>query len=451
MAKKTEKAGRDDGRIWWRADPRCAAGGYWCATVGGRKRGLGGDRDAAEERLDELLQADVEGRAPRGPVTVADLYGEHVAHQHGRAEAGDIKPREFADVRRALDHFVAAVGEGALAAEVGPRQFTDYHRKLVATYGPDQVKKRVHAVRRMFEHAADLELVPHRANFGPEFRPSGSRQLAKAKARGRTVDRTPLRSRQVRELVRSADQPLRAMILLAVNCAFGNTDCGLLTLDKLHLRVERDADGKVTRATGHHDFRRPKNPLVDRRCPLWRSTVLALDEWLSLREKLLAEPTKGRNGKTRRSRVAAADRRLVFLTRECRAFVRETVARDANGKIAGVVTHDAISGRFAKLAAAAGVPSGFYRLRHTAITLMDQVGGGDVNACHRIRGHSLPGMSRVYVHRVESVRLRRVVRRMRARLFKRRAAPAAAGSSGPTGPVAAGGGGPASPGPLPAA
>jgi integrase len=59
------------------------------------------------------------------------------------------------------------------------------------------------------------------------------------------------------------DATLRAMILLGINCGFGNADCAGLKLDALDL------------AGGWIDFPRPKTGIA-RRCPLWPETVAAL-------------------------------------------------------------------------------------------------------------------------------------------------------------------------------
>jgi integrase len=65
---------------------------------------------------------------------------------------------------------------------------------------------------------------------------------------------------------------MRAMVLLGINCGFGNADCGTLPLSAL------DLEG------GWVDFPRPKTGIL-RRCPLWPETVGAV------REALAGRPT----------------------------------------------------------------------------------------------------------------------------------------------------------------
>ena len=65
---------------------------------------------------------------------------------------------------------------------------------------------------------------------------------------------------------------LKAMILLGVNCGFGNADCGTLPLSALDL------------VGGWVNYHRPKTGIT-RRCPLWPETVAALKDVLAARKE----------------------------------------------------------------------------------------------------------------------------------------------------------------------
>jgi integrase len=69
---------------------------------------------------------------------------------------------------------------------------------------------------------------------------------------------------QLRNIIDNADQPLKAMILLSINCGFGNADCGKLTLSAVDFK------------TGWIDFPRSKMA-VERRCPL--SNISCVRTW----------------------------------------------------------------------------------------------------------------------------------------------------------------------------
>jgi integrase len=97
--------------------------------------------------------------------------------------------------------------------------------------------------------------------------------------------------------------------------------------------------------------------------------------------------------------------------------VRETVSR-VGGAVDAVCRVDAVALAFRRLrerVGLAGDAPGFYGLRHSFATAADSA--GDPHAIHRIRGHSLPGMSSVYVARITLERLQRVTDHVRAWLL----------------------------------
>jgi integrase len=119
------------------------------------------------------------------------------------------------------------------------------------------------------------------------------------------------------------------MILLGVNCGFGNTDCGTLPLSALNL------------ATGWIDFPRPKTG-ISRRCCLWPETVAAIRDALASRQD-----TKDK-----------ANASLVFITKYGESWGKETSASP-------------ISAETRKLLDALGINGSrnFYALRHTFETI----------------------------------------------------------------------------------
>ena len=67
---------------------------------------------------------------------------------------------------------------------------------------------------------------------------------------------------EMRKILDSATQPLKAMILLGINCGFGATDISNLPLSAIDFKG------------GWVDFPRPKTEIAAR-CPLWPETVKA--------------------------------------------------------------------------------------------------------------------------------------------------------------------------------
>jgi integrase len=187
---------------------------------------------------------------------------------------------------------------------------------------------------------------------------------------------------EVHKLLAAAGQPLRSMILLGLNCGFGNGDIGGLPIDAVDL--ER----------GWVRFPRPKTG-IDRKCPLWPETVAALREWLTLR------PTP----------TDPADAPLLFTTHKRGSWRTGGTTR-------------ALSHEFTKLMRRAGLNGhrGFYALRHTLQTIGD--GSRDFVAVRSIMGHAAAGdIGAVYRERIDDSRLQAVTEYVRQWLL----------AAGPTG------------------
>jgi integrase len=189
-------------------------------------------------------------------------------------------------------------------------------------------------------------------------------------------------------IIDAADGQLRAMILLAINTGFGNTDIASLP------RSAVDLD------SGWVNFPRPKTQ-IPRRVPLWSETVEAL-------KSAIAE------------RLAAADpvdEDLCFLTRQGNRWVRVQPKSDEPERIVAI---DALSQRFAKLLKRVHVNGrrglGFYTLRH----VFETIGGESLDqiSVDHIMGHARADMASVYRERISDERLINVTDVVHDWLFK---------------------------------
>ncbi len=98
-------------------------------------------------------------------------------------------------------------------------------------------------MRVVFKYAYDAGLIDRPVRFGPGFkRPSRKvLRLEKAKKGPRMFDAADLK-----KIVDGAANPLKAMILLGLNCGFGNADVANLPTKALDLKL------------GWVDYPRPK-------------------------------------------------------------------------------------------------------------------------------------------------------------------------------------------------
>jgi len=177
-------------------------------------------------------------------------------------------------------------------------------------------------------------------------------------------------SDELRKLLDLADMQMKAMILLSLNCGFGNKDIGELPI------------AAVSMDTGSIDFPRPKTA-IERRCPLWTESIDAL-------RKVLAE---------RPTPKESAAKNKVFVTKYGGAWSKTGDAEKAR-------SDNPISAEFRKLLKTCDLcrkGRGFYSLRHVFETI-----GGETKdhvAVNSIMGHVDDSMAATYREHISDERL----------------------------------------------
>jgi integrase len=171
---------------------------------------------------------------------------------------------------------------------------------------------------------------------------------------------------------------LRAMILLGMNCGYGNSDCATLPLSALDL--ER----------GWINYRRPKTGIT-RRNPLWPETVAALKDVLEKRKKP-KDPAHPEH---------------VFITKQSASFHKSS---DCNP----------IATEMRKHLRALGINDhrSFYALRHTFEMIAGE--SRDQVAVDALMGHLRNDMASVYRERIGSRMTKNVRPKSAAPVSKRR-------------------------------
>lgn len=338
---------------------------------------------------DDLLA----GRTPRltpDGLTVAALCNHFLTAKELQRDAGDITGYSFVEYFRNCEAVVSQFGKTRLVDDLAADDFQALRAKFAARYGVYKLSKEVQLTRTLFKYAYDAGLIDKPIRFGPTFKKPAARILRAHRQKG---GQRMFEAAEIRTLLDRADQPLRAMILLGVNCGFGNADCGTLPQSSLDL----DA--------GWVNFPRPKTA-IERRCPLWPETVAAI------REALEQRPKAKRPG----------DVRLAFVTKYGQPWAKETADNPVAKEFTKLLNRiDSAAARDAKEQKAdppakirrRGV--GFYALRHT----FETIGGGsrDQVAVNYIMGHLDSSMAGAYRERIEDDRLRAVTDHVHAWLF----------------------------------
>jgi integrase len=351
----------------------------WCKKIRGRIVYFGKweDPDGALKKYLEQKDALHAGRKPRANLdtfTVKDAANEFLNAKQDLVNAGELSPRTFAGYKIAADELVAHMGKSRIVADLDPQDFASLRTKMARKWGPHRLGTTIQYVRSIFKHAFDDGLIPTPVRFGPGFK----RPTKKTMRLHRAKQGVKLFTREeIHRLLDAAGTTLRAMLLLGINCAFGNADCGHLPLTALDL--ER----------GWVDFSRPKTGIA-RRCSLWPETVAALREALAKRP----EPKN------------TEDAGLVFVTKYGFSWAKGTTTNPVSQETKKLLNALGINGRHGL---------GFYTLRHVFRTVGDET--KDSVACDGVIGHETPHMSSAYRERISDERLRAVANHVRAWLF----------------------------------
>lgn len=353
--------------------------GQWSKKIRGKVYYFGpwGDWQAAlklfQEQRDDLMA----GRTPRvnrdEGLTVKALVNRFLAAKKSQRDTSEISNRSYLDYHSTCARILDCFGKTRLVDDLASDDFERLRAHLAATRGPVTLGNEIQRVRVVFKYGYDAGLIEQPMRYGPTFkRPSKKTLRIERNKKGPRM----FSASELQQILGAAPRDLRAMVLLGVNCGFGNHDCGTLSIDALDLQG------------GWVNFPRPKTG-IQRRCWLWPETVEAIRESIVNR----AEPKDERHART------------VFLTR-CR------VGWSADD------TSNPISAEMAKLLKRLKIHRaglGFYALRHTFETVAGE--SRDQVAVNAVMGHVDNSMAAVYRERISDERLRAVAEHVRNWLF----------------------------------
>jgi integrase len=345
---------------------------------------FGTDRDAALKRFLEVRDDLYAGRTPRpkaGELTVADLANHFLTRKRQQVDAGELSARMWSDYHAACESAVDSLGRNRPVAGLADSDFASLRATMAKRLGPVALGVFIQRTRTVFKFGYESGLLEVPIRYGQGFDKPARRVLRKQRS---AAGPKMISAADVWKLVEAADSPMDAMILLGVNCGFGQADISELPRAAL------------ARRPGWVDFPRPKTG-IGRRCPLWPETVEAL------KVATLARPDA----------TDPADNGLAFITRFGRPWVRYV---DKGSERRGTRS-DAVALRFTRLVKRAGVtvPGGFYTLRHVFRTVADEA--RDTVAAGLIMGHDDPSMAGAYREQVSDERLRAVTDHVRGWLL----------------------------------
>ena len=299
--------------------------GQFYVTRGGSRVYLGADRDAAIERYHRMALglAEVPKPVSAGPLSAKELANRFIATQQANWRNPETTLKGYSDwLKRFLEDHPRLQAE-----EFTVEMFAAWKLSLRQRgYAPVSINHFLKAVRAIFNFAEVTDLLAR----APRLSRVKNESLPRPEEAERSIYTTP----QIQQLVQTAKLQMRMMILLGLNCGFGQKDLQDLTWE--HFQGDR-----VTLSRSKTGVRQT--------FLLWPQTIQALAELRTARIKLISRLAK--RGRPR------SDDGHVFMTKYWRPWCK-----------------DAISLGFRQLCVKTGVPCyGFYRLRHCASTAMASV------------------------------------------------------------------------------
>jgi integrase len=351
----------------------------WCKKINGKTYYFGSWADGWESALATFeQQRDYLYRGVKPPradgLTIKAACNEFLNAKRALVDSGELSVRSWADYKITCQRVSKVFGPGRMVEDLRPDDFVKLRAALAKgktkTRGPVSVSNDIGRCRTLFKFCSDSELIASPVRFGVAFNKPSKKTIRQERQR---KGRRAFTAAEVRKLLAAAPLALRAMILLGLNCGFGQSDLSSLPRDAVDL--ER----------GWIVYPRPKTG-ADRRCPLWVSTQLAMREWLS-------QCPRAKD---------AEDAGVVFITR-CGARWCKTDPLTGG-------SYDAISKEFDKLLIRLGIKRpglAFYALRHSFRTVADET--LDQPATRLIMGHIDAGIDDQYREHIADARLQRVV------------------------------------------
>lgn len=332
--------------------------GQYCKKINGKLYYFGSDKNHALEKY--LSQASyLHGNKEQiqkkydGEMTLKELCDLYLQYQYLKVQANALTARHHNEQIASLKKFMSSIGPSRKIDEISTLNLQGYRRKLQKAYSTaHRMNLHISIMKAMFHWAKKNDVRDSIPNID-------------AVSRGKIIhkQRLTFSSEDIHLLLNAADDQMKSMIWLGLNCGFGCTDCAELKWSNLDLM-----DGRVKLAR--------KKTGISRDLPLWPETIESI-------EKI------SRKGK------------LVFYTSRGNPFMKTLLMTDANGNCK-YTTQNIITPKFSRLIKKVGldVPkgTGFYTLRRTAATIAAR--SGDPFAVQRLIGHADLQMATRYVQDV---------------------------------------------------
>ncbi|XZE53013.1 hypothetical protein SH139x_004725 [Planctomycetaceae bacterium SH139] len=269
--------------------------GRWAKKIRGKTHYFG-SWDEPDQALDLYLRQKDDlhaGRKPRestGGVTLHELVNRFLHAKREAVATGELVQKSWNVYQRVGQLILRVMGESRSAEDVDQEDFAKLRAEMASRMDLVSLANEVVRCRVVFNYGWKTKMLRQPPDYGLDYGLAFAKPSKKALRINLGKNPKKLfRVTELRALIYAADPQLRAMVLLAINCGLGNTDCAQLRFGHLEL------------ARGWLEYGRPKTG-VDRKAKLWPETVDAIGAATGANERF-------------RARVEPSLQSVVFLTR----------------------------------------------------------------------------------------------------------------------------------------
>jgi len=211
--------------------------GHWVKKIRGRTHYFGKDADAALSKYlaerDDLQAGRTRRATAASSPTLRDLVNQFLNSKRTLLVFGELSPRTWGHHYTTSENLITAFGKDRLVADLVAEDFEKFRANLAKTRGAHALSGEVQRVRTLFKFAWDEGNIDRPVRFGTIFRKPLKKIMRKA--HHETASRL-IEAKDVRRLPKAAGQPMRAMILLGINCGFGQSDVANLPRSAIDLK-----------------------------------------------------------------------------------------------------------------------------------------------------------------------------------------------------------------------
>lgn len=336
------------------------------------------------EQKDELLagipQTQVTGKNAVAGTPLHKLINGWLKSKRRRLDNGQLSRTTFGEYVRTGKLVAETFGRNRAVETLTRDDFGRLNDKLAKTRGLVALGNEITRCRMVFKWGFEEGILANAVRFGSAFVKPSKADIDKQKARKGEDDehRTFSRDEIAAIMAKVREVPeLYAMLLLALNAAYGAKDLGSLRLSAIDLE------------TAWVRFPRLKTG-QKRGAKLWPETVAAIRAFLAVRP----DPADPQHDD------------LLFINRKGKPFVRGSEGIGDDGKVntaRWANRTDLIGNRFGKVLRELGINGrrSVYGFRHTAATVADEA-IPDRQAIKYLMGHAGGTITDGYVHRPPS-------------------------------------------------